>query len=202
LSKPLYRAAKRLLDLTSSAVVLVIAAPAMAGVAIAVRIFMGSPVIFRQERAGLGGRPFELLKFRTMTVAKGEWDPRTDAARLTRLGAFLRRWSLDELPQLLNVIAGEMSLVGPRPLPLRYLARYSSSQARRLEVLPGITGWAQVNGRNATTWARRFELDGWYVDNRSLMVDLRILLLTMREVFGGSGVSQEGHATMTEFMGE
>lgn len=198
-----YRLTKRALDVVLAGTALLVLAPVMLAVAVAIRVTMGSPVFFVQQRAGQGGRPFALLKFRTMRpAASGEWDPTTDEARLTRLGRALRRWSLDELPQLLNVIAGEMSLVGPRPLPMRYVARYGPGQARRLEALPGITGWAQVNGRNDTTWARRFDLDVWYVDRRSIRLDARILVLTVRSVLTGHGVSQESQATMTEFMGE
>jgi lipopolysaccharide/colanic/teichoic acid biosynthesis glycosyltransferase len=171
-------------------------------VATAVRVTMGAPVFFRQQRPGLGGRPFSLLKFRTMRHARpGEDGPESDAARLGRLGRFLRATSIDELPTLLNVLRGEMSLVGPRPLLMRYLPRYSPRQYRRHEVKPGITGWAQVNGRNAISWDEKFELDVWYVENQSFLLDLRILARTFVKVFKREGISREGHATMPEFLG-
>jgi lipopolysaccharide/colanic/teichoic acid biosynthesis glycosyltransferase len=187
---------KRVFD---SVVVLLAAAvwlPVLAGVALAVFIAMGRPVFFVQERAGLGGRPFRLVKVRTMREGDG-----TDAERLTRFGRWLRATSLDELPELWNVLKGEMSLVGPRPLLLRYLPRYSPAQARRHEVRPGITGWAQVNGRNAITWERKFEYDVWYVDNRSFWLDLKILWLTVWRVVTHQGISAADTATMNEFMG-
>ncbi len=165
-------------------------------VACAVALSMGRPVIFSQMRAGLGGRPFRFLKFRTMREGDG-----SDAERTTRLGRMLRSTSLDELPQLLHVLSGKMSLVGPRPLPIAYLPRYSAHQARRHEVRPGITGWAQVNGRNAITWERKFDLDVWYVDNRSLALDMKIILMTFLRVFARSGVNASESVTMTEFMG-
>ena len=170
--------------------------PVALAVAAAVALTMGRPVIFRQERAGLRARPFTMLKFRTMRDGKG-----TDRERLTRLGRLLRAASLDELPQLLHVVTGKMSLVGPRPLPTRYLPRYSKEQARRHEVRPGITGWAQVNGRNAISWRRKFELDVWYVDNRSLALDLKILWLTLAKVFRRSGIDSSDSETMPEFKG-
>ncbi|MBQ1568497.1 MAG: sugar transferase [Kiritimatiellae bacterium] len=170
---------------------------AMATVAIAVAICDGRPIFFSQERAGLGGRIFRLWKFRTMRPGEG-----TDAERTTKLGRFLRAASLDELPQLFQVVTGDMSLVGPRPLPVRYLPRYSTFQARRHEVRPGITGWAQVNGRNAISWERKFELDVWYVDRRSLLLDAKILFLTMIAVFARSGVNASKTETMEEFRGQ
>jgi lipopolysaccharide/colanic/teichoic acid biosynthesis glycosyltransferase len=163
---------------------------------------MGKPILFRQERIGAKGKPFTILKFRTMTMKRdndGHLLP--DALRLTRFGRFLRGSSLDELPELLNVLKGDMSLVGPRPLLMQYLDRYTPEQARRHEVKPGITGWAQVHGRNALTWEEKFTLDVWYVDHCSLSLDLRILLLTLWKVLKREGISQEGSATMTEFMG-
>ena len=175
----------------------------MAAVWVAIRSSMGSPVVFRQNRTGEGGRSFELLKFRTLTDerdAQGIELP--DEARLTTVGEFLRKTSLDELPQLINVLRGEMSLVGPRPLLERYLPRYSETQARRHEVLPGITGWAQVKGRNALGWESKFELDVWYVDHWSLFLDLHIVLLTFKALVRPEGVSADGHATMPEFMGQ
>jgi lipopolysaccharide/colanic/teichoic acid biosynthesis glycosyltransferase len=191
-----------MIDVSAAAAALVVLAPVLLATALCVRASLGSPVLFRQVRAGRGGVGFVLLKFRTMrAAASGAWDPSRDASRLTPFGARLRRWSLDELPQFVNVLRGDMSLVGPRPLPMQYVARYSSSQAVRLEVLPGITGWAQVNGRNATSWEDRFELDRWYVEHRSIQLDLRILFLTVRSVVSGAGVSGGGSATMTEFLG-
>jgi len=193
---------KRLFDLTSSLAFLILLSPLLAGIAALARLLLGSPVFVRQLRPGLHGRPFTLLKFRTMTEAR---DPAgnllPDEQRLTRLGRFLRRTSLDELPELINVLKGEMRLVGPRPLLTQYLDRYTPEQARRHEVKPGITGWAQINGRNALTWEEKFKLDVWYVDHRSLALDLKILLLTPFSALRGYGVSAEGHATMPEFMG-
>ena len=170
--------------------------PLAAVVALAVRAADGRPVLFRQERAGKGGVPFTMLKFRTMRSGEG-----SDAARLTRLGRFLRATSLDELPQLLHVLSGKMALVGPRPLPTAYLPRYSPEQARRHEVRPGITGWAQVNGRNALSWEEKFRLDVWYVDNRSLFLDAKILFLTVFKTASRDGINHPGSDTMDEFLG-
>ena len=170
--------------------------PLAAIVALAIMLADGRPVLFRQERAGKGGRIFTMLKFRTMRAGEG-----TDAERLTRIGRFLRATSLDELPQLLHVLSGKMSLVGPRPLPARYLSRYSPEQARRHEVRPGITGWAQVNGRNALSWDEKFRLDVWYVDNRSLFLDLKILFLTVFKTASRDGINHPGSDTMDEFLG-
>ena len=192
-------ASKACLDRIGAGVMLVIAAVPMAMIALVIRSGMGRPVLFRQVRPGLHGRSFTLLKFRTMRVASNPEED--DALRLTRLGRFLRRWSLDELPTLWNVLRGEMSLVGPRPLLMEYLPLYSPEQARRHEVRPGITGWAQVNGRNAQTWEDRFRLDAWYVDHRSFTLDMRILLRTLGQVLLGRGISNEGHATMPRFRG-
>ena len=193
---------KRVLDLALTIPVLIPLAPVMAALALLVRLKLGSPVLFRQQRPGKGGRPFTLLKFRTMTGARdADGNILPDADRLTRFGRFLRSVSLDELPELFNVLKGEMSLVGPRPLLMEYLDRYSPEQARRYEVIPGITGWAQVNGRNATTWERRFRLDVWYVDNLSLRLDLQIIALTVWKALKREGVSQPGQATMEAFMG-
>lgn len=164
--------------------------------AIAVRLAMGSPVFFRQRRAGLGGREFSIVKFRTMREGEG-----TDAERMTRFGRFLRATSLDELPELWNVVCGEMSLVGPRPLPVRYLPRYSPEQARRHETLPGITGWAQIHGRNALDWETKFRYDVEYVDKRSLALDIRILATTVFQVLFPKHISHDGEATMSEFSG-
>ena len=195
---------ERLVDVCGAIAGLVVSAPLLAAAAIAIRLRMGRPVLFRQSRAGRGGRPFLLYKFRTMADARdsaGALLP--DSERLTRLGRFLRRTSLDELPQLWNVLKGEMSLVGPRPLHARYVDRYTPEQRRRLEVKPGVTGWAQIHGRNELTWERKFELDVWYVENRSLWLDLRILAATFGKVLGRdrSGISQSGHATMPEYLG-
>jgi lipopolysaccharide/colanic/teichoic acid biosynthesis glycosyltransferase len=196
-------ALKRVVDVVGASAALVLLSPLLAVVAVLVRVRMGTPVLFRQERPGRYGRPFVMTKFRTMTDrrdAGGELLP--DADRLTALGRWLRRTSIDELPELLNVVHGDMSLVGPRPLLMEYLPRYSAEQARRHEVRPGITGWAQVNGRNAVTWDEKFALDVWYVDHRSLRLDVEILGRTVSQVFSGHGVSAPGHATMEPFRGD
>jgi lipopolysaccharide/colanic/teichoic acid biosynthesis glycosyltransferase len=195
-------ALKRAIDVTLAAVALVVLSPVLAVLWVLIRLRMGSPVLFRQQRPGRHGRPFEMCKFRTMTDARdanGELLP--DAERLTALGTWLRRTSLDELPELLNVLAGDMSLVGPRPLLMQYLPLYSPEEARRHEVRPGVTGWAQVNGRNAVSWPEKFELDVWYVDHRSTKLDVEIMWRTVSQVIGGHGVSAEGHATMEPFRG-
>ncbi len=193
---------KRAVDLVLGTLVAVVAAPVMAVTAIAVRATMGPPVLFRQQRAGLGGRPFRLLKFRTMLPARpGEQGPESDDARTTPVGRLLRRTSLDELPSLLNVLAGHMSLVGPRPLPTTYLPRYSKTQARRHEVQPGLTGLAQVEGRNLLSWDERLALDVRYVDEWSLGLDLRILWRTVGVVLRRTGIDHADGVTMTEFMG-
>ena len=187
---------KRLLDLALVLPGLALLAPVMLLIALCVRLALGPGVLFRQKRPGLNGKPFTIMKFRTMLNKAG-----TDAERLTPFGRFLRSTSLDELPELLNVLKGDMSLVGPRPLLMRYLTRYTPEQARRHEALPGLTGWAQVNGRNALTWEERFKLDVWYVDNQSLRLDLRILARTIGAVLRRQGISAEGQATMGEFPG-
>lgn len=193
---------KRLLDIAVSIVVLVLLSPLLIGVAIAIAITMGRPVIFRQPRPGLNGRVFGLRKFRTMTDARDEnGNPLPDARRITRLGRFLRSTSIDELPELINVLKGEMSMVGPRPLLVDYLDRYTPEQARRHEVRPGITGWAQVNGRNAIGWEERFKLDLWYVEHQSLWLDLRICWATLASVLRREGISHAGEATMKPFLG-
>jgi lipopolysaccharide/colanic/teichoic acid biosynthesis glycosyltransferase len=195
-------ALKVLLDRTAALVGLVLLSPLLAAVALAIRARMGAPVLFVQTRPGHGGRPFDLVKFRTMRHASGrDGRPLPDAERLTALGRFLRATSLDELPQLWNVLRGDLSLVGPRPLLMQYLARYTPEQARRHDVLPGITGWAQVNGRNAISWDEKFGLDVWYVDHWTLALDLRILALTLLRVLRREGIAREGHVTMPEFMG-
>ena len=193
---------KRTVDVVVSAVLLVVAALPMAVVAVAVRVSLGSPVLFRQERPGRDEVPFTLCKFRTMRDPRpGEDAVATDAERLTGLGRWLRRTSLDELPTLWNVLRGDLSLVGPRPLLMAYLPRYSPEQRRRHEVKPGMTGLAQVQGRNGLSWEQQFDLDVWYVDHRSLALDLKILGRTLGAVFSGAGVSQEGRATRDEFLG-
>ena len=195
-------ALKRAIDVVGASVGLVLLSPLLAVVALLVRVRMGSPVLFRQQRPGRDGRPFEMTKFRTMTDRRGaDGELLPDAERLTALGRWLRRTSVDELPELLNVVHGDMSLVGPRPLLMEYLPLYTSEQARRHEVRPGITGWAQVNGRNAVTWDETFALDVWYVEHRSTRLDLEILGKTVSQVFSGHGVSAPGHATMEPFRG-
>lgn len=197
-----YDVQKRTLDVVVAGLGLVVLSPLLAVIALAVRLRMGSPVLFRQTRPGRGGRPFELLKFRTMTDGRApDGSLLPDADRLTWVGRLLRKTSLDELPELVNVLRGEMSLVGPRPLLVEYLPLYSPEQARRHEVRPGITGWAQVNGRNATTWDERFAYDCYYVDHRSLRLDLDILKRTVGQVLTGAGVSAPGEATMARFTG-
>jgi len=196
------RAVKRAGDMGISALLLVLLAPLLGVLALAVRWSLGSPVLFRQERPGRHGQPFVLTKFRTMTDARNAaGDLLPDAERLTPLGRWLRRRSLDELPELWLVLRGDMSLVGPRPLLMRYLARYTPRQMRRHAVRPGLTGWSQVNGRNATTWEQRLEMDTWYVEHWSLALDVRILWRSVGVVLGGRGISSEGHATMPEFWG-
>ncbi len=193
---------KRLLDLVCSLSALLALVPLLAVLALLVRVKLGAPVLFVQERPGRGGQLFRMLKFRTMTDARDAAGAlRPDAERLTRFGRWLRATSLDELPELWNVLRGDMSLVGPRPLLAHYLPRYSPEQARRHEVRPGITGWAQVNGRNALSWDDKFRLDVWYVDHRSFALDLRILALTVSKVLRRDGISAAGEATVPEFLG-
>lgn len=194
---------KRLMDIVVSALALVLLSPVLLVVALAVAARLGRPVLFSQARPGRGGQPFTMYKFRTMLNAVGpDGQPLPDAARLTGLGRFLRAASLDELPELWNVLKGEMSLVGPRPLLIAYLPLYTPEQARRHDVRPGITGWAQVNGRNALTWEEKFRLDVWYVDHQSLALDMKILLMTVLKVFRREGISSDGHATMPPFTGK
>jgi sugar transferase EpsL len=193
---------KRLFDLLMTLPALLVLAPFLLVLTLLVRLKLGAPVLFRQQRPGLHGKPFTLYKFRTMTDARdarGSLLP--DAERLTAFGRFLRNTSLDELPEFFNVLKGEMSLVGPRPLLMQYLDRYTPEQARRHEVKPGITGWAQVNGRNALTWEERFALDVWYVDNVSLWLDVKIVFLTIWKVIRREGINQPGQATMEAFRG-
>ena len=194
---------KRLFDLVLSFSMLVVLSPLLVLVTLLVRIKLGFPILFHQQRPGLHGKPFTIYKFRTMTDV---WDKDgnllPDSDRLTGLGRFLRRTSLDELPELWNVLKGDMSIVGPRPLLMEYLDRYTPEQARRHEVWPGITGWAQVNGRNALTWEEKFALDVWYVDHVSLWLDLKIIALTIWKILRCEGISQPGQATAQEFMGK
>jgi sugar transferase EpsL len=196
------RAGKRILDLIFSVLALPFLLPLLGIVALAVRIFLGRPVLFKQERLGFEGRPFLISKFRTMTDARdGSGKLLPDSQRVTRTGRFLRATSLDELPELINVLRGEMSLVGPRPLHSHYRERYTTEQFRRHEVLPGITGWAQVNGRNTLSWEDRFLLDIWYVDNQSFWLDVRIIALTIIKLITREGISQPGQSTAEEFRG-
>jgi sugar transferase EpsL len=193
---------KRWLDLLLAVPAVIILSPLMGFVAIIVWLKMGRPVLFRQSRPGLHGKPFTMVKFRTMSLAcdeKGDLLP--EAQRLSRLGHLLRRSSLDELPELFNVLAGDMSLVGPRPLRVKYLPLYSARQNRRHDVKPGITGWAQVNGRNALSWQEKFELDVWYVEHYNLLLDVQIMALTLIRLFDRKGIAPEGQATMPRFTG-
>ena len=194
---------KRVFDLLGASMGLIILAPIFLGLAVLVRVSMGSPILFRQERPGVAGEPFTILKFRTMTNDRDEGGRLLpEPERLTKTGRFLRSTSLDELPELWNVLKGEMSLVGPRPLRMEYLPLYSDRQARRHEVRPGITGWAQVNGRNQVSWPERLEMDVWYVENRSLILDFRILYLTLLSVAKQEGVTPEDAVVMKKFEGE
>ncbi len=196
------RIVKRLIDAFLSATTLILLSPVMLGISVLIWLFMERPILFKQRRAGYRGRPFTLFKFRTMDDARGEQDQfLADKNRLTKVGIVLRRLSLDELPQLWNVLIGDMSLVGPRPLLVEYLPRYTSVQARRHEVKPGITGWAQVNGRNALDWEQKFRLDVWYVDHSNLGLDAKIIWKTLQNLFKQEGISQRGHSTMPEFTG-
>lgn len=193
---------KRLFDILVAVSILLLALPLIVATALAVRLALGTPVLLQQTRPGKGGIPFLFYKFRTMTEERdNEGVLLPDERRLTPFGRWLRASSLDELPQLINVLKGDMSLVGPRPLLMEYLPLYSPQQARRHDVRPGITGWAQVNGRNALDWEERFRLDVWYVDNQSLLLDLRILAMTLLRVFQASGINEPGQATMTPFRG-
>jgi sugar transferase EpsL len=197
------RHGKRVLDLVLVFPALILLSPMMLLVVLLIRIRLGKPILFRQQRPGRHGKPFTMCKFRTMTNARDALgNLLLDADRLTSLGRFLRRTSLDELPELFNVLKGHMSLVGPRPLLMQYLDRYTPEQMRRHEVRPGITGWAQVNGRNALTWEQKFALDVWYVDHWSLCLDLKIIALTAWKVLTREGISQPGQATAQEFMGQ
>jgi lipopolysaccharide/colanic/teichoic acid biosynthesis glycosyltransferase len=193
---------KRMFDIVGSALALLLLAPVIAAVALVIRKELGSPILFKQVRPGLHGRPFRMVKFRTMTITKdsvGLMLP--DTARLSPFGLWLRATSMDELPELWNVLKGDMSLVGPRPLLMEYLPLYSPEQARRHNVRPGITGWAQVNGRNALDWPEKFDLDVWYVNNKSFMLDSRIICTTLIKVFKREGINGNGEATMARFEG-
>lgn len=193
---------KRLFDIISSAAGLIVISPLLAVLAVLVRLKLGSPILFRQQRPGLGGKAFVIYKFRTMTDqrdASGNLLP--DGQRLPAFGRFLRGTSFDELPELFNVLKGDMSIVGPRPLMMKYLERYSPQQARRHEVKPGITGWAQINGRNAISWEDKFKLDVWYVDNWTFWFDMKIIFKSVWMVIAKEGITQQGRATMDEFMG-
>ncbi|MDT3428806.1 sugar transferase EpsL [Paenibacillus forsythiae] len=193
---------KRVFDLAVSLALLLALSPVIAGTALLVRIKLGSPVLFRQRRPGLHGKPFDVYKFRTMTDERDDsGELLSDHIRLTPFGQFLRKYSLDELPQLWNVVRGDISLVGPRPLLMSYLQLYTEEQARRHLVKPGITGWAQVNGRNAISWEEKFRLDTWYVDHYSFALDLKILAMTLLKVIRSEGISSGNHVTMPVFQG-
>ncbi|ENY74786.1 undecaprenyl-phosphate galactose phosphotransferase [Pseudomonas putida TRO1] len=193
---------KRLFDVVAAVAGLALLSPVIAIVAILVRRKLGSPVLFRQVRPGLHGKPFEMVKFRTMRDAvDSQGNPLPDAQRMTRFGSFLRSSSLDELPELWNVVKGDMSLVGPRPLLMEYMSLYDAEQRRRHDVRPGVTGWAQINGRNALSWEEKFKLDVWYVDNRTFGLDLKILFLTVKKVIVKDGISAQGEVTMSKFTG-
>ncbi len=193
---------KRILDITIASTALILLSPVYLIVAHKVKKNLGSPVLFRQVRPGLHGKPFEMIKFRTMKDAlDAEGNPLPDSERLTPFGKMLRATSLDEMPELWNVIKGDMSIVGPRPLLMEYLPLYNSEQAKRHNVRPGITGYAQVNGRNAISWEKKFELDTWYVENQSLWLDFKIMLKTIKKVIAKDDISAEGEATMSKFTG-
>lgn len=193
---------KSLFDFLTTLLGLLLLSPVLAVIAFLVRIKLGSPVFFRQTRAGINGQPFVMYKFRTMlNTVDEQGDLMPDEKRLTKFGKFLRSASIDELPELFNVLKGDMSLVGPRPLLMEYLDRYTPEQARRHDVKPGITGWAQVNGRNAISWEDKFKLDVWYVDNQSFLLDIKILFLTVTKVFNREAICNKGHLTMPKFKG-
>jgi lipopolysaccharide/colanic/teichoic acid biosynthesis glycosyltransferase len=193
---------KRILDIYLSSLALILLSPIILLTAIVVALSMGTPVIFKQMRPGYKGKPFTIYKFRTMKDAYDETGkPLPDDQRLTKFGSFMRASSLDELPELLNVLKGEMSLVGPRPLRMDYLALYSPEQAKRHDVMPGVTGWAQINGRNSISWDEKFKLDVWYVNHHTIGLDLKIMALTFLKVFKREDISAEGHVTMPDFMG-
>ena len=193
---------KRLLDIILSALILILASPLLLLTAALIFLSYGAPIIFKHERPGKDGQPFKLIKFRSMRDARDqEGNVLPDAERITRFGQFIRKTSIDELPEFYNVLRGDMSLVGPRPLLMQYLQRYSTEQARRHTVLPGVTGWAQINGRNAISWDDKFKYDLWYIDHWTFWLDVKIIFLTIWKVLKGDGISQPGRATMDEFMG-
>jgi len=199
----MYTIMKRLLDVVIALGGMLLSLPIFLVVALLVRIRLGQPILFRQERPGMNEIPFKIIKFRTMRDTVGpDGTLLSDADRLTRLGRVLRSWSLDEMPELLNVLKGDMSIVGPRPLLMEYLPLYSQDQKRRHDVRPGLTGWAQVNGRNNIDWSERFTLDVWYVDNRSILLDLKIVIKTIVQLLAREGISHGGHATMPRFRGD
>lgn len=198
----MYRSVKRIVDFFIALFALLLLSPLLLSLALIIRRKLGAPILFSQQRPGLYGKPFEMFKFRTMLdLIDDDGNPLPDDQRLTSFGAKLRAMSLDELPELWNVVRGDMSLVGPRPLLMEYLSLYSSEQYRRCEVPPGITGWAQVNGRNAISWEDRFNLDVWYVENQSIYLDVKIIWMTIRKVISCEGISAMGHATMPKFRG-
>ncbi|MBT3279183.1 MAG: sugar transferase [Phycisphaerales bacterium] len=200
--KPVHRFLKRAMDISAALLVILLASPLLLVTVVLVRWRLGSPILFRQTRPGLGAKPFSIAKFRTMRDAvDGDGNPLPDDVRLTKFGKLLRKLSIDELPQLWNVLKGEMSLVGPRPLRMHYVERYNARQARRMDMRPGITGWAQIKGRNSISWEEKFEFDGYYIENFSIWLDIKILFLTVVKVFKVEGISQGGQATMKEFMG-
>jgi sugar transferase EpsL len=195
-------ASKRIFDLTLAILSLIFLSPIFLLIAILVRVFLGTPIFFQQERPGYKGKPFRIYKFRTMTIRLSQdGNLLPDSERLTPLGQFLRAFSLDELPELYNILRGDMSIVGPRPLMMEYLPLYSPEQARRHDVVPGLTGWAQINGRNAIDWPTRFALDVWYVDHRSFWLDIKIIFLTVWKVVKRENINQPGHATIEYFKG-
>ncbi|MBS7842102.1 sugar transferase [Pseudomonas fluorescens] len=196
-------ALKRIFDIVFSFLGLIVLFPALVILSVMIRLKLGSPIFFTQVRPGLGGKPFKMIKFRTMRDAVDyDGTPLPDGERMTAFGSMLRSTSLDELPELWNVLKGEMSLVGPRPLLMQYLPLYSVEQNRRHEVRPGVTGWAQINGRNSVSWDEKFKLDTWYVDNQSTLLDIKIIIFTIKKVLVRDGISQENNATMAPFMGE
>jgi lipopolysaccharide/colanic/teichoic acid biosynthesis glycosyltransferase len=196
-------ALKRIFDIVFSFLGLIVFFPALVILSVMIRLKLGGPIFFTQVRPGLGGKPFKMVKFRTMKdLVDNDGTPLPDAERMTAFGSMLRSTSLDELPELWNVLKGEMSLVGPRPLLMQYLPLYSVEQNRRHEVRPGVTGWAQINGRNSVSWDEKFKLDTWYVDNQSMLLDIKIIIFTVKKVLVRDGISQENNATMAPFMGE
>jgi sugar transferase EpsL len=193
---------KRVFDVVAGLLAVLLLSPLLFSLAVLVRIFVGTPILFIQRRPGYGGHPFDIIKFRTMTESRDPTgSPLADSARLTRLGGLMRSLSLDELPELFNILRGEMSIVGPRPLLMQYLPLYSPDQMRRHEVHPGLTGWAQINGRNALDWPSRFKLDVWYVDHWSFWLDIKIILITVWKVIRREGINQAGSATVESFTG-